>query len=39
LHHGVKIGMGRTHFGGQSVDTAEDLEKVREIYRRGELNG
>lgn len=33
LHHGVKIGMGRTFFGGQSVDTAEDLEKARMIFR------
>ena len=33
LHHGVKIGMGRTAFGGQSVDTVSDLEKAREIFR------
>lgn len=33
LHNGVKIGMGRTAFGGQAVDTAEDLEKVREMFR------
>lgn len=32
LHNGVKIGMGRTAFGGQSVDTAEDLEKARELF-------
>lgn len=33
LHRGVKIGMGRTAFGGQSVDTADDLEKARKIFR------
>ncbi|MGZ3658253.1 MAG: 3-deoxy-manno-octulosonate cytidylyltransferase [Bdellovibrionota bacterium] len=33
LHHGVKIGMGRTNFGAQSVDTAEDLELARGIFR------
>ncbi len=33
LHHGVKIGMGRTEFGSQSVDTAEDLELARGIFR------
>lgn len=33
LHRGIKIGMGRTAFGGQSVDTAADLEKAREIFR------
>jgi 3-deoxy-manno-octulosonate cytidylyltransferase (CMP-KDO synthetase) len=33
LHWGVKIGMGRTAFGSQSVDTAEDLEKARAIFR------
>ncbi|MGZ3694305.1 MAG: 3-deoxy-manno-octulosonate cytidylyltransferase [Bdellovibrionota bacterium] len=36
LHNGVKIGMGRTAFGGQSVDTAEDLEKARKIFRGGD---
>jgi 3-deoxy-manno-octulosonate cytidylyltransferase (CMP-KDO synthetase) len=35
LHNGVKIGMGRTAFGGQSVDTAADLEKARQLYRVG----
>jgi 3-deoxy-manno-octulosonate cytidylyltransferase (CMP-KDO synthetase) len=34
LHRGVKIGMGRTAFGGQSVDTQEDLEKARELFRQ-----
>lgn len=33
LHHGVKIGMGRTAHGSQSVDTAEDLEAARKIFR------
>lgn len=33
LHHGVKIGMGRTNFGSQSVDTAEDLELARAAFR------
>lgn len=33
LHHGVKIGMGRTNFGSQAVDTAEDLELARAIFR------
>ncbi|HEY8278877.1 MAG TPA: 3-deoxy-manno-octulosonate cytidylyltransferase [Bdellovibrionota bacterium] len=33
LHHGVKIGMGRTNYGSQSVDTAEDLELARSIFR------
>ena len=33
LHRGVKIGMGRTAFGGHSVDTAADLKKVREIFK------
>lgn len=39
LHRGVKIGMGRTAFGGQSVDTAEDLEKARTIFRRERDSG
>ena len=34
LHQGVKIGMGRTAFGAQSVDTAADLEKARAIFRK-----
>lgn len=34
LHRGVKIGMGRTAYGSQSVDTAEDLELAREIFRK-----
>ncbi|MGE3262513.1 MAG: 3-deoxy-manno-octulosonate cytidylyltransferase [Bacteriovoracia bacterium] len=34
LHNGIKIGMGRTAAGGQSVDTESDLEKAREIFRR-----
>jgi 3-deoxy-manno-octulosonate cytidylyltransferase (CMP-KDO synthetase) len=33
LHHGFKIGMGRTNFGAQSVDTAEDLELARKMFR------
>ncbi len=33
LYNGVKIGMGRTNYGGQSVDTAEDLELARKIFR------
>jgi 3-deoxy-manno-octulosonate cytidylyltransferase (CMP-KDO synthetase) len=33
LHHGFKIGMGRTEFGAQSVDTKEDLEAARKIFR------
>jgi len=33
LHNGVKIGMGRTHHGSQSVDTQEDLELARGIFR------
>jgi 3-deoxy-manno-octulosonate cytidylyltransferase (CMP-KDO synthetase) len=35
LHQGVKIGMGRTSFGSQSVDTAEDLELARSAYKAG----
>lgn len=34
LHRGVKIGMGRTAFGGQSVDTQEDLDRARELFRK-----
>ena len=33
LHHGIKIGMGKTGFGSQSVDTAEDLELARKAFR------
>jgi 3-deoxy-manno-octulosonate cytidylyltransferase (CMP-KDO synthetase) len=33
LHHGVRIGMGRTQFAAQAVDTAEDLEKARAAFR------
>jgi len=33
LHSGVKIGMGRTNFGSQSVDTADDLELARKAFR------
>jgi 3-deoxy-manno-octulosonate cytidylyltransferase (CMP-KDO synthetase) len=33
LHKGVRIGMGRTAFGGVSVDTAEDLERARAAFR------
>ena len=33
LHNGVKIGMGRTNHGSQSVDTQEDLELARGVYR------
>lgn len=33
IHHGIKIGMGRSVRGSQSVDTASDLEKAREIFR------
>ena len=39
LHNGVKIGMGRTNFASQAVDTAEDLEKARAAYRAQETNG
>lgn len=35
LVHGVKIGMGRSLKGGQSVDTAADLEKARELFKKG----
>jgi 3-deoxy-manno-octulosonate cytidylyltransferase (CMP-KDO synthetase) len=34
LYNGYKIGMGRTEFGSQSVDTANDLEAAREIFRK-----
>jgi 3-deoxy-manno-octulosonate cytidylyltransferase (CMP-KDO synthetase) len=34
LHRGVRIGMGRTAFGGVSVDTAADLEKARLEFRK-----
>lgn len=33
LHNGVKIGMGFSEKGSQSVDTAEDLENARRIFR------
>lgn len=33
LHNGIKIGMGFTNFGAQSVDTAEDLELARKAFR------
>ena len=33
LFHGVKIGMGFSKKGSQSVDTAEDLDKARTIFR------
>lgn len=33
LHAGVKIGMGRTNYGSQSVDTADDLEAARRVFR------
>jgi 3-deoxy-manno-octulosonate cytidylyltransferase (CMP-KDO synthetase) len=33
LHAGVKIGMGRTNYGSQSVDTADDLELARKLFR------
>jgi 3-deoxy-manno-octulosonate cytidylyltransferase (CMP-KDO synthetase) len=33
LHNGIKIGMGRTNFASQSVDTQEDLEKARVAFR------
>jgi 3-deoxy-manno-octulosonate cytidylyltransferase (CMP-KDO synthetase) len=33
LHNGIKIGMGRTNFASQAVDTAEDLEKARKAFR------
>jgi 3-deoxy-manno-octulosonate cytidylyltransferase (CMP-KDO synthetase) len=39
LYHGIKIGMGRVERATQSVDTAEDLEFVRKIYREGKING
>jgi 3-deoxy-manno-octulosonate cytidylyltransferase (CMP-KDO synthetase) len=34
LQRGVKLGMGRTAFDAVSVDTQEDLERAREIYRQ-----
>jgi len=34
LYHGVKIGMGFSEEGSQSVDTVEDLEKARVIFRK-----
>lgn len=34
LYHGFKIGMGFSAEGSQSVDTAEDLEKARAIFRK-----
>ncbi len=33
LYNGVKIGMGTTDRDSQSVDTAEDLEKARKIFK------
>lgn len=33
LYRGVKIGMGRSVRGSQSVDTQSDLEKARQIFR------
>lgn len=33
LYNGVKIGMGRSEKGGQSVDTQADLEKARDIFK------
>lgn len=39
LYHGIKIGMGRVECATQSVDTAEDLEKVRKLYREGKIDG
>lgn len=41
LYHGVKIGMGFTNYGAQSVDTAEDLELARKMFREegGGSNG
>ena len=33
LYHGIKIGMGRSPYGSQSVDTAEDLDAARGIFR------
>jgi 3-deoxy-manno-octulosonate cytidylyltransferase (CMP-KDO synthetase) len=38
LFHGFKIGMGKTNFGSQSVDTAEDLEKARQLFRENLRN-
>jgi 3-deoxy-manno-octulosonate cytidylyltransferase (CMP-KDO synthetase) len=34
LYHGFKIGMGFSQEGSQSVDTAEDLEKARAVFRK-----
>lgn len=39
LYHGVKIGMGRVERATQSVDTPEDLEVVRKIYKEGNIDG
>jgi 3-deoxy-manno-octulosonate cytidylyltransferase (CMP-KDO synthetase) len=39
LHNGVKIGMGRTNFASQAVDTAEDLEKARAAYNAQKIDG
>lgn len=33
LHHGHKISLRSSEFGSQSVDTAEDLEAARKIFR------
>jgi 3-deoxy-manno-octulosonate cytidylyltransferase (CMP-KDO synthetase) len=33
LRRGVKIAMGRTAFDAQSVDTQEDLERARQLFR------
>lgn len=39
IYFGVKIGMGRSVRGSQSVDTAEDLEKARAIFIEEKKNG
>lgn len=35
LHRGERLGMGRTAFASVSVDTPEDLERVRALFRDG----
>jgi 3-deoxy-manno-octulosonate cytidylyltransferase (CMP-KDO synthetase) len=34
LHYGFKIGMGFAVKGSQSVDTASDLEKARDVFKK-----
>lgn len=39
IYHGVKISMGVTAHGSQSVDTIQDLERAREIFRKSKQSG